>query len=202
VIVEDRARALPAVVIRPYRSEDAAALYAAARESIDEVFPWLPWCHPAYSLDEARDWIASRPQARAEGIEYAFAIVDARGRYLGGCGINMINRIHRFANLGYWVRSSEAGRGVAPAAIRQAAAFAFGSTDLVRLEILCAVGNSRSQRAAERAGATREAVLRDRLILHGQPVDAVMYSMVRSDWFRGSGVPGLATLNLGTPRAG
>jgi RimJ/RimL family protein N-acetyltransferase len=178
-------RALPAVRIRPYQLSDADDLYAAARESIEDVFPWLPWCHPNYSMEEAREWIASRQQARAQDIEYAYAIVDERGRYLGGLGINMFNRVHQFANLGYWVRTSEAGRGVAPAAIRQAAAFTFGATDFVRLEILCAAGNARSQRAAERAGATREAVLRDRLILHGKPVDAVMYSMVRSHWFRG-----------------
>ena len=94
----------------------------------------------------------------------------------------MINRLHRFANLGYWVRSSEAGRRVAPGAIRQVARFAFTQTDLVRLEIVCAVGNTRSQRAAEHAGARREAVLRDRLFLHERPVDAVMYSITRSDW--------------------
>jgi ribosomal-protein-serine acetyltransferase len=168
------------VSIRPYRADDAAELYAAARESIDDVHPWLPWCHPDYTMEEARAWVDSRAQAEADGVEYAFAIVDDRDRYLGGCGINMINRLHLFANLGYWVRTSAAGRGVAPAAVRCAAAFAFAETDLVRLEIVCAVGNTRSQRVAERAGARREATLRHRLLLHGEPVDAVMYSITRN----------------------
>lgn len=174
--------ALPDVLIRPYRADDAPELYAAARESREEVFRWLPWCHPEYSLDEAREWIASRGHAFSEGLEYSFAIVDGDDRYLGGCGLNMINPVHQLANLGYWVRSSAMGRGVAPAAIRRAAGFAFERTTLVRLEIVCAVGNVRSQRAAERAGAFREGVLRDRLLLHEQPVDAVMYSIVRSRW--------------------
>jgi RimJ/RimL family protein N-acetyltransferase len=63
--------------------------------------------------------------------------------------------------------------------VRQLADFAFRTTDLVRLEIVCAVGNERSQRVAERAGAVREGVLRRRLVLHGEAVDAVMYSLVR-----------------------
>lgn len=165
--------------IRAYESQDAQALWEAARESVGEVFPWLSWCHAQYSMAEAVQWIASRAALAAEGREYSFAIVGTDGRFLGGCGLNQINRIHRFGNLGYWVRTSATRHGVATEAVRQAAEFAFRNTDLVRLEIVCAVGNERSQQVAERAGAVREGVLRHRLLLHGQPVDAAMYSLVR-----------------------
>jgi RimJ/RimL family protein N-acetyltransferase len=130
-------------------------------------------------MNEAATWIHSRSRLAAEGHEYAFAIVGDDGRFLGGCGINQINRVHRFGNLGYWVRTSATGRGVASGAVRQAAAFAFQNTDLVRLEIVCAVGNERSRRVAARAGAVREGVLRNRLLLHGSPVDAVMFSLAK-----------------------
>ena len=98
---------------------------------------------------------------------------------LGGCGINQINPMQRLANLGYWVRTSATGRGVAPAAVREVAAYAFRETDLIRLEIVVAVGNTRSQRVAEKVGATREGVLRSRVLLPSGPSDAVMYSLVR-----------------------
>lgn len=176
---------MAAISIRPYRPADASALHAAALESVADVFPWLPFCHADYSIEEARDWVASRAVLFQSGVEYSFAIVDSDDRYLGGCGLNMINRVHRFANLGYWVRTTEAGRRVAPAAIRETARFAFTHTDLVRLEIVCAVGNTRSQRAAEYAGALREGILRDRLFLHERSIDAVMYSIVRSGWTDG-----------------
>jgi RimJ/RimL family protein N-acetyltransferase len=130
-------------------------------------------------MAEAVAWTRSRTQLAAEGHEYTFAIVGDDGRLLGGCGINQINRIHKFGNLGYWVRSSATGRGVASEAVRQVADFTFQKTDLVRLEIVCAVGNERSQRVAVRAGAVRERLLRRRLVLHVQPIDAVMYSLVR-----------------------
>ena len=165
--------------LRPYAATDASALFEAARESIAEVYPWLPWCHPDYSLAEAEQWASSRAELASRGEEYNFAIVDPDGRYLGGCGLNQVNRTHRFANLGYWVRTSATGRGVATESVRQLEQFAFRHTDLVRLEIVCAVGNARSQRVAERAGAVREGVMRSRLLLHDRPVDAVMYSLVR-----------------------
>jgi RimJ/RimL family protein N-acetyltransferase len=169
-----------AVRIRPYRPDDASRLYEAARESVGDVFPWLAWCHPQYTLEEAAAWAASREELARQELEYHFAIADDEGRFLGGCGINHINRVHRFGNLGYWVRTSAAGRGVAVSAVALCADFAFQHTDLVRLEIVCAAGNRRSQRVAEKAGATREGVLRDRLLVRGAPHDAVMYSLVRT----------------------
>ncbi len=165
--------------IRPYAEDDAPFLFEAATESVDTVHRWLPWCHPGYSLDEARAWVADQTAAFAKGKEYEFVIVSPTGRFAGGCGIDLLDRINRRANLGYWVRSSEAGRGAATDAARLAAAWAFENLALIRIEILAAVGNVRSQRVAENAGAVREGVLRSRLLLHGVPHDAVLFSILR-----------------------
>ncbi len=166
--------------IRPYHPDDAEALWQAARESVAEVQPWLPWCHAAYSRADAAGWATAQARLAAEGSgEVALAIVAPDGRFLGGCGVNQINRVHRFGNLGYWVRTSATGHGVATEAVRLTAEYAFRHTDLVRLEIVCAVDNVPSQRVAARAGAVREGVLRRRLELHGRWVDAVMFSLIR-----------------------
>lgn len=45
--------------IRRYAAADAAALHEAARESVAEIFPWMPWCHPGYSIEEAKVRAAS-----------------------------------------------------------------------------------------------------------------------------------------------
>jgi RimJ/RimL family protein N-acetyltransferase len=109
-------------------------LLEAARESVVEVQPWLPWCHPDYQL----------------------------------------------ANLGYWVRTSQVGRGVATQAVQLLARWAFSHTDLVRLEIVVAAGNETSQRVAEKAGAAREGLLRKRLQPHRRWHDALLYSITRN----------------------
>src|SRR5437667_257938 len=108
------------LLVRTYRAEDANALYEAARESIAEVSVWLPWCHENYSIEESREFVSSRAQA-AEGDEwYSFAIFEKdSGRFLGGVGLNFFNRVHQMTNLGYWVRTSATGRGVATKAGRK-----------------------------------------------------------------------------------
>jgi RimJ/RimL family protein N-acetyltransferase len=170
------------VLIRPFREADAPLLYAAVRESIPEVSPWLPWCHENYSIEESRQFVLSR-EIVSQGDEwYSFAVFskDER-RFLGGVGLNFINRVHQVGNLGYWVRSSETGKGVAARAARLAAQFGFGRLGLQRIEILAAIPNLASQRVAERAGAIREGVLRKRLLIRGVPQDAVLFSLVRED---------------------
>lgn len=170
------------IVVRPYRADDIAAVYEAARESILELSRWMPWCHPNYAIEETRAFILSRPEAWERDAEYGFGVFNQPdGRFLGGVGLNFMNRVHQLANLGYWVRSTETGRGVASRATRLVAGFALAQLGLQRVEILAAVGNLPSQRVAEKAGAVKEAVLRKRLRLHGEPVDAVLYSLVIGD---------------------
>ena len=169
------------VLIRPYEHSDAEALYEAVRESIEEIGPWLEWCHLGYSIDESRAWIEHCIEAYAGGREYNFTVTDADGRLLGGCGLNRVQNDHRVANLGYWVRTSATGRGVATAATMLLAEFAFRDTDLNRLEIIASTRNVGSVRVAERAGAIREAVVRSRLFIHGEAHDAVQFALVRAE---------------------
>jgi ribosomal-protein-serine acetyltransferase len=170
------------ILIRPYRDEDTSALYEAVRESVAEVSLWLPWCHQNYSIDESREFIGSRESASQGGEWYSFGIFEKHdGAFLGGVGINFINRVHQLANLGYWVRTSATGRGIATMATRLAARFGFEELGLHRIEIVAAVGNVPSQRVAEKAGAKREGVLRKRLLIRGESLDAVLFSLVPED---------------------
>jgi len=169
------------VVLRPYDLVDVPRLFEAARESVEHIYPWLPWCHAGYTEENAREWIAQQVQSFPQGQEYQFTINAADGRFLGGCGLNALDPLHRLANLGYWVRASATGRGVATAAVRQLAAWAFAHTELSRLEIVVAATNTASLRVAERAGAVREGLLRQRLHVHGIAHDAVLFSIVRGD---------------------
>jgi len=154
-------------------------MHKAAIESVADVFPWMAWCHKGYSLGEAQQWVETQVDLAQKGLAFEFAIFDENDRFLGGCGINRIDKDNRFANLGYWVRSSAMGRGVAPEAVRFVSNYAFWETNLNRVEIVCATGNIRSQRVAEKVGATREGVLRSRLMLPSGPSDAVIYSLLR-----------------------
>lgn len=167
--------------IRPYRIEDAPALHEAALESVAEIQPFMAWCHPGLTLAEMRTWVAAQVAAFEALKAFEFAIVAADGRFLGACGLNHLDDANRRANLGYWVRTSAARRGVATEAVRQLVRWGFANTDLIRLEVVVSTRNAPSLRVAEKAGAWREGVLRRRLLIRGDAHDAVVFSFVRPE---------------------
>ena len=169
------------IVIRFYEPEDAPELHEAAAESVADMHRWMPWCNESFTLSAAEDWIKAKMADVEEKTSFEFSIRRSDGQFLGGCGINTVDPEHQVANLGYWVRSSATGRGVAPAAVRKLAEWAFKHTSLRRLELLVSLDNVRSQRVAEKAGALREGIFRSRLLLHGKAHDAVVFSIIRTN---------------------
>ena len=169
------------ITLRHFQVHDVALLYEAASESIADIYPWMPWCHPGYSIEDSRRWVLSRLDAWGKP-DYDLVIVErATGRFLGVVGLNQINRVHDFANLGYWVRSSAAGRGIAVMAVRLCARFGFDELKLHRLEIVVDVDNRRSQRVAEKVGAAREGIARQRCKISDTWRDAFMFSLLPID---------------------
>lgn len=171
------------VLLRPFRPEDIEPLYEAVRESILELSVWMPWCHEDYALEDSRSFVISRAESWQNGTEYTFVICDAtRGELLGVVSLNLIVPLHRYANLGYWVRTNRTGRGIATRATVLLARFGLTELDFNRIEIVAATGNPASQRVAEKACARREGLLRKRLLIRDRPHDALMFSLVAEDF--------------------
>jgi RimJ/RimL family protein N-acetyltransferase len=164
--------------LHPYTLADVRDVWLAVHESFNELHPWMPWCHVNYSIEESRTWIDTQIKAFEAGTAFEFAIRDG-DVYAGGIGINQIDAGNRRGNVGYWVRTSACRRGVATEAVRQVYRWALENTEIYRFEILIAAGNLPSQRVAEKAGATKEGMLRGRLVLHDVVHDAVLFSMTR-----------------------
>ena len=165
--------------IRPLVAADIDPFVAAARESVDTVGAWMPWCTATYTATEARAWIDECTANIAARSAYDMGIFSPDGAtLLGGIGVNQISWRWNYGNVGYWVRQSCQRKGVAPRAVRAAAQFGFGYLKLTRLELVVAVGNEPSRKVAERVGATFECIARNRLMLHEQPIDAAVYSLI------------------------
>jgi ribosomal-protein-serine acetyltransferase len=167
------------ILIRRYLPEDVDAVFDAVTESKTELTRWMPWCHEHYSREEARDWVLSRPDAWQRQEEWSFLICDEPGRVLGGCGIHRLDLKNGVGELGYWIRTSATRAGIGTEATRQVCRWAFAEAGLERIEILAAVQNLASQRVAEKAGASREGILRQRIRLHGEREDCVLFSLLK-----------------------
>jgi len=171
------------VTLRPFQTEDAPQVYQAARESLAEIKPWMSWAHDGYSQQETGEFIRMTRARWEEGTTFGFAITDAQtGDVLGGCGLSHIHPIYHLCNLGYWVRTSRHGQGIAGRAAKLAARFGFERAGIIRAEIVMAVGNEKSRRVAEKIGAHYEGILRNRMVVGNTIHDAHMFSLLPSDF--------------------
>jgi ribosomal-protein-serine acetyltransferase len=169
------------ILLRPFRLSDSAGLYCAVHESLGELKPWMTWATDGYTEMTAREYITIARARWEEHTFYAFAITRGED-ILGACTLSSIHPIYHFCNLGYWVRTSCRGQGIAGRAAQLIARFAFENLGMIRVEIVIAVGNQASLRVAEKIGAHAEGILLNRLVVGNSIYDAHMYSLLPSDF--------------------
>lgn len=175
-----RSPMLTSVVLRQLDLADVADVFRAVRESRTELSRWMPWCTPDYDQATAAEYVKKTQLDRKAGRSFEFGVFGADGEYLGNCGLNWVNTQDKCANLGYWIRTPRTRRGFATSAVIELARWGFRNTDLNRFEIVASVENVASQRVAERAGAQREGVARQRIMIGGRVHDAAVFSIVRT----------------------
>ena len=174
-------------LLRPFRYTDVPQFVAAVQESLDTVGKWLPWCRAGYSVRDAESWVDMCTENMGIGEAYDVGVFGPDGRELyGGVSINQINRDYNFANLGYWIRQSRQRQGLGARAADLMACYGFHRLGLTRLEVVAAEHNVASRAVAEKIGAQFECIARNRLVLHGVPCAAAMYSLV-PPWYRNAG---------------
>jgi ribosomal-protein-serine acetyltransferase len=158
----------------------------AVLESRASLTQWMPWCHPDYAAPDVERWFATADAMWRDRAAYPMTIREAGStRLLGGVGLHDVLLYgKREAEIGYWVRRSVRGQGIASTALRSIAAMAFNELKLARTTLRIRLANQSSRRAAERAGARFEGVARNG-ILQGQACfDAAVYSLVPADLAR------------------
>ena len=164
--------------LRPWERRDVPAVTAACQ---DPEIPRWTVVPRNYTERHARDFIAHTGADLAAGRELAMAVVDADDRLVGAVGMSNFDWADMKGEIGYWVVADARRRGVGSRATRMLAEWAVSTLGLERLELLAHPENEASQRLAERAGFTREGVLRRYRRRHGVREDLVMFSLLAED---------------------
>lgn len=121
--------------------------------------------------------------AERELFQWGIAARDG-GPLLGTCTLRQLDERHRRAEIGFALARRAWGAGLASDALDTMLAFAFGALALERIEADVDPDNARSLRRLERAGFRREGLLRQRWRTHGEPRDAVVLGLLRTEWTR------------------
>jgi RimJ/RimL family protein N-acetyltransferase len=85
-------------------------------------------------------------------------------------------------SIGYCVSPQERGKGYCTEAVKILVDFLFLSKDIVRVQAEASPENRASQKVLEKAGFTKEGVIRKSVFNKGRWHDGIMYSILREEW--------------------
>jgi RimJ/RimL family protein N-acetyltransferase len=145
--------------LRAWRDDDIPALTRLCRDAEIVRFIGVPENYPP---PDAHDYITFREESLQAGVSVDFAIVEATQDEapLGSISLMRFAWPDRRAEVGYWLGAPARGHGHATRAVGIICRWGFRELGLERIELLAAGVNAASQQVAQRAGFTREALLR------------------------------------------
>jgi len=170
-------------VIRCWEPRDAAALKEAVDASLGHLQPWMPWAaHEPQTLDEKVELLRSFRGQFDKGENFVYAIFARdESQVVGGTGLHPRADDDSSLEIGYWIRESEIGRGLAREATAVLTRIAFDVCRVERVDIRVEPSNERSLAVPRKLGFVEEATLRSRLPPKepGGPLrDVVMFSIL------------------------
>jgi RimJ/RimL family protein N-acetyltransferase len=163
------------VRLRAHTEEDAE--FFAATLADPEVVRFLAdWALIPYGPREALAFVRTpRPDAIGWTIECR---VD--GRPIGATGLHRINHRNRNCEWGIWIGPPDRwNQGFGTEGCRLAVQYAFNHLGMEKVSLDVYEGNERGRRTYEKAGFTREGLLRRHMWLHGRLADVEIMSVFR-----------------------
>jgi RimJ/RimL family protein N-acetyltransferase len=133
-------------------------------------------------LDAATALVAEIHSAFRAGTLLEWGVETTGGELVGTCCLARLDRANRRAELGYALGRAYWGRGYMSDALLAVIDFAFGTLRLQRVYADTDPRNARSIRSLQRLGFQREGCLREHYLVQGEPQDAVVYGLLRSEW--------------------
>jgi RimJ/RimL family protein N-acetyltransferase len=135
--------------------DHVAELVELINVDIDHLRPWMPWAQSPVTDESQREFVTGARAAWADGKEFTY-VVERGGHIVGAAGLHA-RRGRGVLEIGYWLRSTEQGRGTATRAARALVdvAVAVGAE---HVEVRCDEANLRSAAVPRRLGFTLVAV--------------------------------------------
>lgn len=173
------------VGLRPLRLRDAAVLRETRARNAEWLRPWEP-THPELPAQSEGllPYLATVQAVRREarhGIAMPWA-VTWEGRFVGQVTVGAITwGSARSAQIGYWIDSAYAGRGVMPTAVALAVDHSFFTVGLHRVEASIRPENHKSRRVVEKLGFREEGLRKRQLHIDGAWRDHLCYALTVED---------------------
>lgn len=172
------------LLLRRIRSSDAQDIFMYSKDP--EVAKYVLW-RAQTSLREAKDYCRFMARQYRLDEPSSWGIVDKdSGHLIGTIGYMSYDTDNSSTELGYSLAHWKWNQGLMTEALKRVIDYTFDATNINRIEAQHETENPASGRVMEKCGMKKEGILRQRLYNKGRFVDVCLYSILRSEYKKGS----------------
>ena len=142
---------------------------------------WLPWLDRITQESDTKDFLEAQLLKFQQG-EALHVTIFYQNKLAGVVGYNEIDRANKIGYLGYWLGREYNGKGIMTQSVRELIEIGFDYYAFNRIDLRCAVANSRSRAIPERLGFTNEGIIRQAEKLSDRYVDHVVYGLLKDEY--------------------
>lgn len=171
------------LILRQFKIEDTEDMHNnwTTDSEVTRFLTWSP--HPDINFTKGllKDWIGKY----SELTWYNWAIeLKETGEVVGNISVVKLNERIEAADIGYCMGKAWWGNGIMPEALRAVIAYLFEEVGLNRVAACHDVNNPKSGRVMQKAGMTKEGILRAAGRNNQGICDEVWYSIIKSEFVR------------------
>jgi RimJ/RimL family protein N-acetyltransferase len=171
------------VRLEPLRRDHAADFWSVAKDSLDDIFRWIPY--QVRSLDDFAQIIEKAFAEQERGDSIVFATVERNSnRVIGSTRFMNIDRTNRRVEIGStWIAPAWQRTSINTEVKFLMLRHAFEVWKCIRVELKTDALNEKSRNAILRLGAKEEGTLRKHLVTWtGRVRDTVYFSILDTEW--------------------
>ncbi|MGI6395032.1 MAG: GNAT family N-acetyltransferase [bacterium] len=166
------------ITLKEIELSDAADIFNTLVSQREYLGKWLPFVELTEELEDTEAFVRSAVDSPQKENEPVF-VIHFNGEFAGLVGFRDTDMINRKTEIGYWLSESFQKKGIIIQSVRSLIKFAFVELDMNRIQIRCAVNNTRSSNIPKKLGFKFEGIEREgELFPDGTFRDLEVYSLL------------------------
>lgn len=167
------------IKLRAYKETEAELVWNLIEEEgiKDTLMVITPF---PYSLESEKSFISSAMNNKTELFNFAVESLES-GEYLGGCGLNAIDRKNSTATVGLWLGKKYHGQGYGSDTLRTLCRFIFDEMNIHKIKLFYFDFNQAAKKCYEAVGFVEEGRNRKELFRHGKYHDQISMGLFREE---------------------
>jgi ribosomal-protein-serine acetyltransferase len=142
---------------------------------------WLPFIDTTVSAESTHAFIDQIEKHYSREIVFTICF---EGEICGLIGLKDIDMQNRKVEIGYWIARHVQGKGIVTESTHTLIDRIFSQMNINRVQIKCAVGNTRSSNIPKRLGFKMEGIERQGERHKDGYFDLEVYSVLKADWLK------------------